>query len=92
MNAADYINSEQDEHGTKDEDRVLDHLRTIAGWGMVDLIEVSGGDYEKPGMSPKSALLGRYSHLSSLCKTLCKTLQVQHHQDRVSFLDSLGQP
>jgi len=59
MNAADYINSEKDDHETKDQDRVLDHVRTIASWGMVDFIEVSGGDYEKPGTSPTRARLGK---------------------------------
>ncbi|KAJ7211339.1 hypothetical protein GGX14DRAFT_624355 [Mycena pura] len=25
------------------------HSRTIASWGLVDFVEISGGDYEKPG-------------------------------------------
>ena len=60
MNAADYTNSERDKHRAIDDDRVLDHVRTIASWGMVDFIEVSGGDYEKPGTSSTCARLGRY--------------------------------
>lgn len=31
------------------EDRALGHIRTIALWGGVDFLEISGGDYEKPG-------------------------------------------
>ena len=59
MNAADYINSGKDECGTKDEDRVLDHVRTIASWGMLDFIEVSGGDYERPGNESHSCAHGK---------------------------------
>lgn len=47
MNAADYVDS-----GTgavASEDFALDHLKEIATWGLVDFIEVSGGDYDSPG-------------------------------------------
>ncbi|KAJ7785279.1 hypothetical protein DFH07DRAFT_787334 [Mycena maculata] len=43
INAADYAESE-----ITGEASSLDHIRTIAGWGLVDFIEISGGDYEKP--------------------------------------------
>jgi 2,4-dienoyl-CoA reductase-like NADH-dependent reductase (Old Yellow Enzyme family) len=43
LNAADYVNA------SEDETRALDHLREIAGWRMVDFLEISGGDYEDPG-------------------------------------------
>ncbi|KAJ7136565.1 hypothetical protein C8R44DRAFT_359882 [Mycena epipterygia] len=40
INAADYAAGEPS--------LALDHVRTIASWGAVDFLEVSGGDYEKP--------------------------------------------
>jgi 2,4-dienoyl-CoA reductase-like NADH-dependent reductase (Old Yellow Enzyme family) len=50
INSADYVTSggpaEADRHG---EQRILDHIRTITSWGTIDFIEISGGDYEKPG-------------------------------------------
>lgn len=41
LNSADYAETDQDV--------VLDHFKAIACWSEVDFIEVSGGDYEKPG-------------------------------------------
>ncbi|KAK7039699.1 Nadph dehydrogenase [Favolaschia claudopus] len=38
INSADY----------EGESRALEHIRIIAEWGLVDFIEISGGDYEKP--------------------------------------------
>jgi len=53
INSADYVTSggsdEIDQHG---EQRILDHIRSIASWGIIDFIEISGGDYEKPGKVP----------------------------------------
>ena len=31
------------------ESRALEHILAMAQWGGVDIIEISGGDYEKPG-------------------------------------------
>jgi 2,4-dienoyl-CoA reductase-like NADH-dependent reductase (Old Yellow Enzyme family) len=45
INAADYADS----NTAGKVSPALDHVRTIAGWGSVDFIEISGGDYEKPG-------------------------------------------
>ncbi|KAI0367727.1 FMN-linked oxidoreductase [Pilatotrama ljubarskyi] len=44
LNSADYA------RGTAElqEQRALDHVREIGSWGVVDFIEVSGGDYEDP--------------------------------------------
>ncbi|KAJ7765270.1 hypothetical protein B0H16DRAFT_1367650 [Mycena metata] len=49
LNAADYTDSGE-------VSRALNHLRTIAEWRMVDFIEISGGDYEKPDFLTHSAL------------------------------------
>lgn len=37
-------------HKEKQETRALGHVRSMAGWHSLDFIEVSGGDYETPGM------------------------------------------
>ncbi|KAH7928629.1 FMN-linked oxidoreductase [Leucogyrophana mollusca] len=48
INSADYAESgSSSEWAAKEDHRVLNHIRTIAGWA-VDFIEISGGDYEKP--------------------------------------------
>lgn len=56
LNAADYVDSSQSGDAVNnpsdtalDEERPLKHIQEIASWGMVDFIEVSGGDYESPG-------------------------------------------
>lgn len=52
INSADYIETGErpsTERVSMETQRVLDHIRTIALWGMVDFIEISGGDYESPG-------------------------------------------
>lgn len=52
INSADYVEAGEkpsDERVLGETQRVLDHVRTIALWGMVDFIEISGGDYESPG-------------------------------------------
>lgn len=50
LNAADYVNKKQDNVTLSESDleRPLLHVIEIASWGMVDFIEVSGGDYEHP--------------------------------------------
>jgi len=53
VNSADYVETGErpsDERVSNETQRVLDHIRTIALWGMVDFIEISGGDYESPGV------------------------------------------
>jgi 2,4-dienoyl-CoA reductase-like NADH-dependent reductase (Old Yellow Enzyme family) len=53
LSAADYV--EPASHATTDskhnaqEDRALGHVTELASWGIIDFIEVSGGDYENPG-------------------------------------------
>ena len=36
-------------------DLALEHILAMAQWGGVDIIEISGGDYEKPGKIKKNA-------------------------------------
>ncbi|KAF7345338.1 Nadph dehydrogenase [Mycena sanguinolenta] len=52
MNSADYADS----YENGDISPALDHIRTIASWGSVDFIEISGGDYESPGKSQLATL------------------------------------
>ncbi|RDB27844.1 NADPH dehydrogenase [Hypsizygus marmoreus] len=70
LNAADYIDPDlaKDTY-TNQASPVLNHIRTIARWGGIDFIEVSGGDYEMPDFltqpttsSPRQALFSRFSH------------------------------
>lgn len=79
MNAADYVTGKGDETVLEDEQRVLHHIRCIAGWGMVDFIEVSGGDYENPAFatteSSRQALFSRFSRAA--LKTLCSFAETQ---------------
>lgn len=52
INSTDYVETGEgpsDERALKETRRVLDHICTITLWGMVDFIEISGGDYESPG-------------------------------------------
>ncbi|KAI0719190.1 hypothetical protein C8Q72DRAFT_127517 [Fomitopsis betulina] len=44
LNSADYTADSIEPQ----ENRALDHVREIGSWGLVDFIEVSGGDYEDP--------------------------------------------
>ena len=46
LNANDYVQKNVIEKGTS----ALEHARIIASWGLIDFLEVSGGDYENPGM------------------------------------------
>ncbi|KAJ7915752.1 hypothetical protein B0H13DRAFT_2231803 [Mycena leptocephala] len=46
INSADYAESYTAGHASASP--VLDHILTIANWGSVDFIEISGGDYEAP--------------------------------------------
>lgn len=51
LSAADYrgTNSSTSTFISEGESRTLEHILAMAQWGGVDIIEISGGDYEKPG-------------------------------------------
>jgi 2,4-dienoyl-CoA reductase-like NADH-dependent reductase (Old Yellow Enzyme family) len=52
LNSSDHVGagSLHDAQAEKEaEDRALGHVVDIARWGMIDFIEISGGDYENPG-------------------------------------------
>ena len=51
LNAADYVaHSSTGEQPSEPHNEALKHACEIARWGLLDFIEVSGGDYEDPGM------------------------------------------
>lgn len=53
--AADYRRVTQSSF-SKGESRALEHILAMAQWGGVDIIEITGGDYEKPGNPNASKL------------------------------------
>ncbi|KAJ7635103.1 hypothetical protein FB45DRAFT_910774 [Roridomyces roridus] len=64
INSADYA----DVSAAGEASSALDHVRTIASWGLVDFLEISGGDYEKPDFvataasaSSRQALFAEFS-------------------------------
>lgn len=61
INSGDYVQAGEHASDARiqiESNRVLDHVRTIAHWGMIDFIEISGGDYESPDfMSSKPTSL-----------------------------------
>ena len=50
INSADYIDAASDEAADiEGEQHAMEHIRTIASWGNVDFIEITGGTYDDPG-------------------------------------------
>ncbi|KAG1876985.1 hypothetical protein C8R48DRAFT_689345 [Suillus tomentosus] len=84
INSADYVTSGNTEEVSQEgERRVLDHIRTIASWGVIDFIEISGGDYEKPDFMACSGSqkLDRQAFFAQFSRTVMKDL----HQSPVPF-------
>jgi 2,4-dienoyl-CoA reductase-like NADH-dependent reductase (Old Yellow Enzyme family) len=53
LNASDYVDTPPDASNSTaspGETRAFQHILEIAKWGTVDFIDISGGDYENPGM------------------------------------------
>ncbi|KAF9234260.1 hypothetical protein BU15DRAFT_52824 [Melanogaster broomeanus] len=79
INSADYVGAGErpsDERVLKEAQHVLDHVRSIAHWGTIDFIEVSGGDYESPDFmntkatSPRQAF---FAHFAKNAREAMKT-------------------
>lgn len=47
LNSADFVDRKAVD--TSDE-KVLKHIRNIVSWGLIDFLEITGGDYESPGV------------------------------------------
>ncbi|QRW05471.1 NADH:flavin oxidoreductase/NADH oxidase [Ceratobasidium sp. AG-Ba] len=65
LNAGDYAKDRLDEN------QALLHVRSIAEWGCVDFLEISGGDYESPDFlakdSPRQAFFSTFSRKAREC-------------------------
>ncbi|KAF4619445.1 hypothetical protein D9613_005353 [Agrocybe pediades] len=72
LNVADYLPSASRTFLSEGEKKAIQHLLTLACWGLFDIVEVSGGDYESPDFmstpdsqsskSARAALFSRFSH------------------------------
>lgn len=52
LNAADYSTTDiaEDSLLTEGEQRALEHLLALATWRLIDIVEISGGDYDHPSI------------------------------------------
>jgi hypothetical protein len=66
----------------------LDHVRTMASWHCVDFIEVSGGDYETPGMISYPLVLLNNQLTRCLAQNSCRRIlnPLVKHSSRVSHI------
>ncbi|PPQ75371.1 hypothetical protein CVT24_013154 [Panaeolus cyanescens] len=89
LNAADYApDCKNQESLTHNEQRALEHLLEIARWGMVDIIEISGGDYERPDfMSTAKSAPSRGSR-----QALFSRFSSQAHQSLQKLQETTGKP
>ncbi|KAJ8081803.1 hypothetical protein PM082_007649 [Marasmius tenuissimus] len=71
LNSTDYSTVEG---GDVQEERALGHLMTIASWGLVDFIEVSGGDYENPDFMTSGRNSSRQAFFASFSSKAVKAL------------------
>ncbi|TFY70941.1 hypothetical protein EVG20_g2060 [Dentipellis fragilis] len=70
VSSADYVGAgsgQVSEAAARDaEKRALDHVIEIARWGLVDFIEISGGDYQNPEfmLTSRQAFFARFARLA----------------------------
>ncbi|TCD60742.1 hypothetical protein EIP91_009610 [Steccherinum ochraceum] len=76
LNAADYVESAAGL--VPSEERALEHLRGIASWGMVDFIEVSGGDYDTPDFLVEANTSRRQGVFAEFSRRAVQTLTVEN--------------
>jgi len=82
ISAADYTSSESSNSSlTEHEQSALHHLLTIASWGTIDIIEVSGGDYETPSFLTSER---------SQCNSMRQTFFTRFSRQAVKALSSLS--
>jgi 2,4-dienoyl-CoA reductase-like NADH-dependent reductase (Old Yellow Enzyme family) len=46
LNCGDFVDRQAAEQS---DGRVLQYVQEIVNWGLIDLLEITGGDYENPG-------------------------------------------
>lgn len=73
ISAADYISEEAvNTTFSRTETSALGHLLEMASWGLLDIIEISGGDYENPGKHIRPV----YMHVVELSSCLSRIYDV----------------
>ncbi|KAH7886932.1 hypothetical protein F5I97DRAFT_1073482 [Phlebopus sp. FC_14] len=78
INSADYLEADErpsDYTVTKEMNRVLSHIRSMAHWGTIDFIEISGGDYESPDFLSTKVTTPRQAFFEHFSKTATKALE-----------------
>ncbi|KAJ7193504.1 hypothetical protein GGX14DRAFT_588396 [Mycena pura] len=70
VNAADYSDASVAGHVSD----ALEHVRIIANWGLVDFVEISGGDYEKPDFISDSAPSARQALFSEFSQHAARAI------------------
>ncbi|KAK7047323.1 hypothetical protein VNI00_006554 [Paramarasmius palmivorus] len=75
LNTSDYSALEQSTSKTQQEERALEHLRELASWGLVDFIEISGGDYENPEFMMSGLKSSRQAFFASFSAKAVRALE-----------------
>lgn len=92
INSADNVKAKEspsDARFQTEMKRVLDYVCSIADWGTVDFIEISGGDYESPDFmssrktTPRQAF---FAHFSTIAKEHVKRLQPSRNGSPVPLI------
>ncbi|KAH8082853.1 hypothetical protein BXZ70DRAFT_900986 [Cristinia sonorae] len=84
MNAADYVDTSSGP--VANEDRALEHFRTIATWGLLDFIEVSGGDYDSPDFMAETKVSRRQAVFEGFSSRAMQYLTIDKIQRRPLIL------
>lgn len=81
LNAADYASGSLDSNLTEHEQRALQHLLAIASWATVDIVEISGGDYETPSFMTNEV---------DQCKSVRQTFFTRFSRQAMKSLSSVS--
>ena len=81
LSAADYVLGSPNSGLTEHEQQALYHLFTIANWGTIDIIEVSGGNYEAPSFLTSER---------SQSKPMTQTFLTRFSQQAIQVLSSVS--
>ncbi|KZT70023.1 FMN-linked oxidoreductase [Daedalea quercina L-15889] len=73
LNAADYVDCRSGGQPAEQQNQALQHVCEIARWGMLDFIEVSGGDYEDPAFLTENKS-GRQAFFTEFAREVKQTL------------------
>ncbi|KAF8842883.1 FMN-linked oxidoreductase [Paxillus ammoniavirescens] len=84
INSADYVGSggrPLDETVLKETQHALGHIRSIAQWGTIDFIEISGGDYESPDFMSAKATSPRQAFFAHFAKEARDAMRIDAPAD-----------